>query len=349
LRHFVEALGGRFFKVTDDRRKHAFISYVRENKTAVDRLCDELIKHGVHVWLDRKEIKPGFDWQDAIREAIQSGDFFIACFSKEYHSRDKSFMNAEITFAIDVLREFAHNRAWFIPVLLSECDVPARSIGGGKTLLNINWVPLYEDWDTGIQRIVEVIRPVPLEIQNLIKASRSLDSDVRKQVTRALGEIGDPAAVPALIAALNDEDGEVRWGAAEALGEIGDPAAVPALIAALRDEERKVRWGAAEALGEIGDPVAVPALTAALSDENQEVRWGAAEALGKIGDPAAVPALIAALNDKVSRVRQEAQWALAHIGPAAVPALRAALRDEDQDVRREAKEALSFISWLRKH
>ena len=61
-------------------------------------------------------------------------------------------MNEELTLAIEELRQFASDREWFIPVLLSECDIPARSIGGGETLLDINWVPLYENWDAGIQK-----------------------------------------------------------------------------------------------------------------------------------------------------------------------------------------------------
>ena len=69
--------------------KHVFISYVRENQKQVDRLCQDLERHGINVWLDRKNIKPGARWKDAIREAIRHGDFFIACFSNEYTSKGK--------------------------------------------------------------------------------------------------------------------------------------------------------------------------------------------------------------------------------------------------------------------
>ena len=103
--------------------------------------------------------------------------------------------------AIDELRQYASDREWFIPVLLSECDVPARSIGAGETLLDINWVPLYEDWDDGIQRILSVIKPIPPEIQNLITALRSKDAEVRISAVEALGNMGSEAkvAVPTLI------------------------------------------------------------------------------------------------------------------------------------------------------
>ena len=73
--------------MTDQQPRHVFISYVRENQEQVDRLCQELEMDGVNVWLDRNSIAPGIDFRDAIRDAIQEGYFFIACFSKEYTTR----------------------------------------------------------------------------------------------------------------------------------------------------------------------------------------------------------------------------------------------------------------------
>ena len=52
--------------MTDHQPRHVFISYVRENKEQVDRLCQDLETHGVKVWLDRNDIKPGALWKDAI-------------------------------------------------------------------------------------------------------------------------------------------------------------------------------------------------------------------------------------------------------------------------------------------
>ncbi len=76
--------------MTDHQPRHVFISDVRENQKQVDRLCHDLDSHGINVWLDRNDIKPGARWKNAIREAIRQGDFFIACFSDEYTSLGKS-------------------------------------------------------------------------------------------------------------------------------------------------------------------------------------------------------------------------------------------------------------------
>jgi hypothetical protein len=154
---------------------HVFISYVKENQKDVDRLCSDLIKHGIKVWLDRSEIEPGTLWKDAIRNAIKNGSYFIACFSKEYHTRDKTYMNKELVLAIDELCLYPTNKVWFIPVLLSECEVPARTIGAGLTLLDIQWVPLYSDWDKGIQRIVSVVLS---EDKKQLKRSINIRADV---------------------------------------------------------------------------------------------------------------------------------------------------------------------------
>ena len=135
-----------------------FISYVRENIEAVDRFYQELTSHGIRVWRDRNDIDPGARWKQAIRKAIRQGAFFIACFSREYNNLGQTYMNEELTLAIEELRQRPTDRIWFIPVKLNSCDIPDRNIGGGETLQDLQYVNLYEDWDGSIQRIFEVIR-----------------------------------------------------------------------------------------------------------------------------------------------------------------------------------------------
>ena len=136
---------------------HVFVSYVRENSKIVDRLAQELRAHGITVWLDRKDLGPGVRWKRAIRRAIGEGSFFIACFSGEYNQKRKTFMNEELTLAIEELRQLDIDQVWFIPVKLSACEIPDWDIGGGETLQDLNYVELYSDWDANIRPLVEVI------------------------------------------------------------------------------------------------------------------------------------------------------------------------------------------------
>ena len=101
---------------------HVFVSYVRDNGDIVDRLANALKSRGVTVWLDREDIGAGSRWQDAIRNAIRSGKFFRACFSREFGERDRSYMNEELTLAIDELRARPSVR----PLSRATTEAPAR-------------------------------------------------------------------------------------------------------------------------------------------------------------------------------------------------------------------------------
>ena len=235
---------------------HVFISYVRENQKKVDRLCNDLTQHGVKVWLDRNDIKPGVRWKQAIHRAIRDGAFFIACFSLEYNVRSITYMNEELTEAIEILRQRATDESWFIPVKLNKCGIPDRSIGAGETLEDLNYVELYKDWDTGIQRILDVIQPIPAEVQTFMDLLDSDDQKLRIEGARKLAENGHVGAVPALVEALGDEARQVRLYSAKALWYIGDVRAISALAKALDDESDQVSRNAAIALRMIATPEA---------------------------------------------------------------------------------------------
>lgn len=93
-------------------------------------------------------------------------------------------------------------------------------------------------------------------------------------VAQALGRLGPPA-VDGLIGALYSEhERDVRWRAAEALGDIGDPKAIPALTQAASDKEW-CRWmpsSAANALRKISGHAVDPLLKAIADGDVSQVR-----------------------------------------------------------------------------
>lgn len=136
--------------------RHIFISYVREDAQVVERLANELERHGLTVWLDRNKIAPGTRWREAIRDAIRSGDLFFACFSRASGARERLYMNEELTLAIAELRQRPSDRTWFIPILLEGGEVPQRSISADETLRDLQWVDLSRNWETGVAALVLV-------------------------------------------------------------------------------------------------------------------------------------------------------------------------------------------------
>ena len=81
--------------------------------------------------------------------------------------------------SIDELRKRNYQRRWFIPLLLSECEVPARSIGGGETLLDFQWIDLYTDFAQGMNRIA-----LELNSDEVVRRKQMIDDLGRVYVAR---------------------------------------------------------------------------------------------------------------------------------------------------------------------
>ena len=182
----------------------------------------------------------------------------------------------------------------------------------------------------------------PKVIAALIAALDDSVATVREDAVYALGQLEAKESAGPLGARLAREpDAKVRTMIAWALGQLEDPAGIPALAAALRDSSEEVRGRAAWAIGSIEPETAPPELLVALEDAVSSVRLRAAWALGQVADPAAVPALTVAMKDAAPEVRKAALWALGQMdGAAAQPALIEALKDPDPDVRAAAARAL---------
>jgi HEAT repeat protein len=97
-----------------------------------------------------------------------------------------------------------------------------------------------------------------------------------------LGKLKDRRAVPALLKHLPEVQN--RREMVDALGDIGDPAAVPALIERLKhDEYVPVRAQAARALAKVGRTDVLPALkSAAAEDTEASVAAAAREAIATL-------------------------------------------------------------------
>lgn len=130
--------------MSNGNAKHIFISYVREDSAEVDRLCAVLDAAQIPYWRDRNALGPGDAWKAKIREAIRSGSVvFLACFSDRSRAKDKSYMNEELTLAVDEFRQMPPGRTWLIPVRFDAGDVPYWDLGAGRALSDLNFSDLF--------------------------------------------------------------------------------------------------------------------------------------------------------------------------------------------------------------
>jgi HEAT repeat protein len=164
-------------------------------------------------------------------------------------------------------------------------------------------------------------------------------SMVRSREATALGQIGDPRAIPTLVEALKNPEDDVRVDAATALGHFNDPRVERALIAELPDYAAGL--AAAESLRNSKDPrIAMTGLIALLGRDPYQMSMELAD----MGTPAVKP-LIAALRNPDPKVRTGAVLALAMIQPPqAWQAMQRAIHDPDPQVSNMAKGSVGTLS-----
>lgn len=130
--------------MTDSGGKHVFVSYVREDAAAVDDLCAVLEAAQIPYWRDRSDLGPGDAWKAKIRTAIGEGSLvFLACFSDNSRAKEKSYMNEELTLAVDQFRSMPPGRVWLIPVRFDDGVVPEWDLGAGRLLSDLNFSDLF--------------------------------------------------------------------------------------------------------------------------------------------------------------------------------------------------------------
>ncbi len=163
----------------------------------------------------------------------------------------------------------------------------------------------------------------------LIERTHHPNKAFRIGAVEALADIRERGAVVKLTdLLLTDESAEVRWASAIALGEIGDPDAIPVLVGSLRDPDKYVRYGASLALDQLGwipptpedtgyylaaaqrwdDIISTPGMPAGpfihhLKDADPAVRARSVEVLGHLRTPDAAAACDSVLKDPSGEVR----------------------------------------------
>ena len=142
--------------------KHVFVSYCRDNKAQVKRLCDDLLRAGERIWWDQN-IVGGQDWKYAIRQAMRESYAILLCLSQESEDRTTSGIYPEALAAIAAYRQYPPNSIFLIPVRLSACSIPPIEIDDTRTLERLQYIDLYPEsvWDEGVSRLVEALRHAP--------------------------------------------------------------------------------------------------------------------------------------------------------------------------------------------
>jgi TIR domain len=141
----------RGFRFLPRNRPKVFVAYVQEDAAAAQRVFECLEARGFDPWLDLRKLLPGQNWPRSIQDAIETSDFFLACFS-QHSVKKKGGFQAEIRYALDCMRRIPLDEIFLIPARLDACSVPAR------IQRELQYIDLFPDWDRGFHRVVAAMR-----------------------------------------------------------------------------------------------------------------------------------------------------------------------------------------------
>ena len=193
----------------------------------------------------------------------------------------------------------------------------------------------------------------------------TIEPFIIKKSIQALGDIGDPRAVPVLVRRMFQPHprGQQFYGEASfALFQIGPPAA-DAVLPVLRGQDAALRsWAqekgiseaalyskAAQMMGDLQDQRAEPDLLKRFTEKGDPeqqvyVRLTASDALGKLRSKGAVRPLAGSLGSEEPVEREKYCWALARIGGRdAIPALSKAAATGVWPSRQPALAAIGLL------
>jgi hypothetical protein len=148
---------GSFRKIGRGYRFHAtdlprvFVAYVHEDAEPAGRIYDALVQAGFDPWMDERKLLPGQNWARAIRNALETSDFVVCCFS-QYSIHKRGGFQAEIRYALESARAMPLDEVFLLPVRLDDCPVPS------DVAKEMQYVNLFPDWEAGIGRLLEAIR-----------------------------------------------------------------------------------------------------------------------------------------------------------------------------------------------
>lgn len=142
------ATGVEFVPVIGPR---IFIAYVAEDYPRAAELYARLVAAGFHPWLDRKKLLPGQNWRRCIERAIDTCDFFIACFSPN-SVRKRGQFPYEVRYALRSAERMPLDDVFVLPVRFGECNLPSR------IAWSMQYADLFPDWEKGVDQLVEAIR-----------------------------------------------------------------------------------------------------------------------------------------------------------------------------------------------
>lgn len=137
-----------------ESKPRIFLAHAIEDARWVRTFYDLLDSIGGRPWMAPMDITPGAQWDTAIREAIKTSEFVIACLSQNSVAK-RGYVQREFRLALDTCHEIPGASTFLIPLRLDPCDVPRFRVGD-TSLQDLQWVDVFASGS--FRRIVKSLR-----------------------------------------------------------------------------------------------------------------------------------------------------------------------------------------------
>ena len=127
-----------------------FISYAKEDLEIVKKLCYDLKKANINIWVDYVNLTVGDNFKIEIQKAIHNCRFFLVLLS-QYYINKIGYVHNEIKLALEVLRSYPPDKKFIIPVRSEKCE------SNYFELKDIHYINLFENWDECITHLIRVL------------------------------------------------------------------------------------------------------------------------------------------------------------------------------------------------
>ena len=122
-----------------------FLNHAVEDKSLVMPYYEKLQALGYEPWID-KRLLPGDEWDEEIQRAFNSADVYLIFLSSRSVAK-RGYVQREIYDALEKQKYNLAGDIGLIPVLLEECEVPA------KISSKYQYVRLPDDWHLVVQSL----------------------------------------------------------------------------------------------------------------------------------------------------------------------------------------------------
>jgi hypothetical protein len=105
-----------------------FVSYAREDLTAVQKLKAGLDAAGIPAWFDLERLEGGDDYDRKIQRNIGRCALFVPIVSAATERRHEGYFRREWSYAIDRTRNMADDAVFVLPVCIDGTDASRASV-----------------------------------------------------------------------------------------------------------------------------------------------------------------------------------------------------------------------------